>query len=109
MDELVRNLARARVERQAAEYALAGLQVEFNQRPAVRAARDALREAEDWLEECNTALVRGTIDRWQQGQELHPAVRVKELPKRANEPPRASAVIVAADLTPWLAEIEALT
>ncbi len=100
MDELVRNLARARVERQAAEETLADLRAEFNGRPDVVAARLALESAEGWARNCDTVLRRQALNRWEQGQELHSAVKIVE----GDQPWSIITVMIDADLTPWLEE-----
>ncbi len=91
MNELVKNLARARVERRALEDELADLKEEFDTRPDVVVARQQLGVIETYLEHCDATLRLEALDRWQQQQELHPAVKVRKLAKVLYEPDRAIA------------------
>ncbi len=91
MDELVRNLARARVERRALEDELADLKEEFDTRPDVVVARQQLSVIETYLEHCDAVLRLEALGRFHHGLELHPAVKVRKLAKVLYEPARAIA------------------
>ncbi len=95
MDELVKNLARARAERREAEDVLAGLRAEFDGRPDVVAARKQLSAAEAYLEHCDAVLRLEALGCFRHGLELHPAVKVRKIQKIIYEPTRAIAWCIA--------------